>query len=69
MRGAHRLRWTAVAIAALALAGPAFAQSWWDRPIEPGERNGVPSWDLDPDHPEDAFSFARIKYSSYRRRG
>jgi uncharacterized protein DUF4159 len=34
--------------------------------IMPSDRNGVPTWDVDPAFKEDVFTFVRIKYNSYR---
>ena len=34
--------------------------------IMPSDRNGVPTWEVDPAFKEDVFTFVRIKYNSYR---
>jgi hypothetical protein len=54
---------TALAAAALAitlLAGAVIAQ------FRIEDRNGVPTWDLDPDFRHDVFTFVRIEYGSTR---
>ncbi len=33
------------------------------------DRNGVPDWKVDPDYKEDVFTFARLRYDSWRGRG
>lgn len=33
------------------------------------DRRGVPDWDVDPEFPEDVFTFVRIQYESYGGRG
>jgi hypothetical protein len=51
---------------AVALAGSlAGAQPDW----QIVDRNGVPQWDLDPENPEDVFTFVRLRFSSWSRRG
>jgi hypothetical protein len=43
------------------------------RSYQPGERNGVPEWKIDPAFKQDVFTFVRIQYTSwdegYRRGG
>ncbi|MGD9856071.1 MAG: DUF4159 domain-containing protein [Planctomycetaceae bacterium] len=31
------------------------------------DRNGVPNWEVDPEFPQDNFTFVRLRYDSYRR--
>lgn len=61
-------RWPLI-LAGIAAGGVAFAQPGWDWEPDPNDRGGVPMWEVDPAHPEDVFTFARVKYSSYGRRG
>jgi hypothetical protein len=35
----------------------------------PPDRNGVPNWELDPRFKNDVFTFVRVRYSSWGRRG
>lgn len=35
------------------------------RPFEVYDRRGVPDWEIDPDFPEDVFTFVRIQYNAY----
>ena len=35
--------------------------------VTPEERNGVPTWELDPDFKNDVFTFVRIEYDAPRR--
>ena len=61
-------RWAPVLVALLS-AGVAFAQPEWG--VEHDyDRGGVPVWEVDREHPEDLFTFVRIKYPSHggRRR-
>jgi hypothetical protein len=57
----------------LALASLTLAQSYRrgrSRMIEPGQRNGVPVWDLDHPFAKETFTFVRIRYeSNWNRRG
>ncbi len=34
--------------------------------IMPADRNGVPTWEVDPEFKDDVFTFVRIRYNSYR---
>lgn len=53
----------------------AVAQPWWrgDRDWTPGvipeDRVGVPDWEVDPAYKHDVFTFVRVQYDSYGRRG
>ncbi len=48
-----------------------FAQEYGRRrrrgfdPSEPPDRNGLPTWDVDPEFKSDLFTFVRIRYGSY----
>src|SRR5688500_17556182 len=59
------------AVSLLAFGGLCLAQRGYrDRDIETGpqmiiDRRGVPDWELDPEFPDDVFTFVRIKYDSY----
>jgi len=35
----------------------------------PADRNGVPTWEVDPRFPHDLFTFVRVEYDSYGGRG
>jgi Domain of unknown function (DUF4159) len=49
--------------AALLAGGLAFAQpDDWE--IEGEDRGGIPVWDVDKEHPDDVFTFVRVKYPS-----
>ena len=48
--------------AALLAGGLAFAQPDWE--VDGEDRGGVPVWDVDKEHPEDVFTFVRVKYPS-----
>lgn len=66
----HR-RWILAALIVL-MGGAAFAQrGYWGRRNRslPTDRNGVPTWEVDPRFPQDSFTFARIEYDSYGGRG
>ena len=39
------------------------------RTESPEERNGVPTWDVDPAFKTDVFTFVRVEYDSYERPG
>jgi hypothetical protein len=66
MRWARARRWSL--LLALLTGGVAFAQPEWGDEHD-YDRGGVPVWDVDQEHPEDVFTFVRIKYPSYGRRG
>ncbi len=53
-----------ILFAALLLVGlyPVMAQR---RFAAPTDRNGVPTWDVDPAFADDVFTFVRVRYSSY----
>jgi hypothetical protein len=64
-----RRRWAVLLLAVLG-SGVALAQpEWGDGDEHDYDRGGVPVWDVDPEHPQDLFTFVRIKYPSYGRRG
>ena len=52
-------------LAALLAGGVAFAQPDWE--VDPEDRGGVPLWEVDKEHPDDLFTFVRIKYASFGR--
>jgi hypothetical protein len=54
---------------ALVFAAPAFAQRRYSRGQMPVDRNGVPSWEVDADMPDDVFTFVRLRYNSWGRGG
>jgi hypothetical protein len=56
--------------AALLAGGLALAQPDWEpgNEAEAEDRGGVPVWDVDKEHPEDVFTFVRVKYPSFGRR-
>ena len=58
-----------VVLAAMLAGGLAFAQRDWEWEPDPADRGGVPTWAVDREHPDDVFTFVRVKYPSYRRRG
>ncbi|MCC9657266.1 DUF4159 domain-containing protein [Rhodopirellula halodulae] len=64
-------RWFLVTLI-FAMGGVAVAQrGYWrnrDRSL-PMDRNGVPTWEVDPKFPKDCFTFVRIEYDSYGGRG
>jgi hypothetical protein len=66
-----RGRWLAAGAAAAAAVGVAavvaVAQPDWD-PEDGGplDRGGVPTWDVDAEHPGDVFTFVRVRYTSDR---
>lgn len=48
----------------------AVAQRGWNRyrgGYSGGDRNGVPTWEIDAEMPSDTFTFARVRYDSYGR--
>jgi hypothetical protein len=51
--------------AAILAGGVALAQ-----PVDylPPDREGVPTWDVDRENPDDVFTFVRVKYTSFGRR-
>lgn len=55
----------------LVLTSTAFAQfrNFGPRRAPLTDRGDVPEWNVDPAFKEDVFSFARLRYSSYGRRG
>ena len=55
----------------IAFAVVAFAQRnrWWREQTVHMDRGGVPDWEVDRNFPGDLFTFVRIKYESYGRRG
>jgi len=59
-------RLTIVTLLGLVVTGLAFAQRSWRRvqDIEVN-RNGVPTWEVDPRFQGDLFTFARVRYDSY----
>lgn len=70
-------RWTLLRIAVLAIAVCGVLQlSHAQRGrfrgggmdgVVPGDRNGVPTWEIDGEFKDDVFTFVRVKYNSYRR--
>jgi hypothetical protein len=74
-RSPARVRgWLAGGLVLLLLAsGAAFAQRrWrggggWRR--EPPPQAQLPDWEVDREHPQDVFTFVRLRYSSWRRGG
>ena len=70
-RRARWIRRVGPLAAALLVGGLAFAQPDWENQEIVGEdRGGIPVWELDQEHPEDVFTFVRVKYPSFggRRR-
>jgi hypothetical protein len=59
--------WAGLAAVALGAGGLALAQPGYDD--VDGDRGGAPLWEVDPEHPEDVFTFVRVKYPSERGRG
>ena len=47
--------------------GMALGQRW--RQFDTTDRRGVPDWEVDPDFKDDVFTFVRVRYSSWGRRG
>jgi hypothetical protein len=67
-----RGRWLApgVVAAVAVIAVMAVAQPDWDADDGgPLDRGGVPTWDLDREHPGDVFTFVRVRYTSGGRYG
>ncbi|MDX1953072.1 MAG: DUF4159 domain-containing protein [Verrucomicrobiota bacterium] len=62
MRGAQTRTALLAALLLLLLISPSGNAQFSDR-------NGVPSWEVDKKMPRDLFTFVRIEYSSYGRRG
>jgi hypothetical protein len=60
-------RRVAVVFVALLTGGAVLAQDYDYEPEAP-DRGGVPLWSVDGEHPDDVFTFARVKYPSVRRR-
>jgi hypothetical protein len=57
-------------VVVLCIGGVLFAQRYGGRrrrAPEMGDRNGVPSWDVDPHFKKDVFTFVRIRYTSGAR--
>ena len=54
------------------VVGISLGQRWRRRSFDltdPGDRNGVPLWELDTEFKQDTFTFARVRYSSLSDRG
>jgi len=69
--GSGRRRRTLVAMAAVAAMAGTVAVAQWGRGrrLETDARNGVPTWETSERFKHDVFTFARVRYSSYGRRG
>ncbi len=58
--------------AALLLVSFVTTALWAQRRVRgemPVDRNGVPSWDVDAEMPDELFTFVRLRYNSYHRGG
>lgn len=67
MKTRRRIRRATAALAlGLALLGTAAAARQWGRGggEMPGDRAGVPDWEIDEQFPEDVFTFVRVEYDS-----
>jgi hypothetical protein len=64
-----------ISVALACLAGAVFAQRGLNRPprpnisdgvreMAPGDRKGLPEWEIDPHFKKDVFTFARIEYNA-----
>lgn len=63
MKRTSRLMFAVLCVAGLMQVGHAQRRNPGVMPID---RNGVPTWEVDPAFKEDVFTFVRIKYNSYR---
>jgi hypothetical protein len=51
----------------LLITGDAEAQRGRSRTMMPIDRNGVPTWEVDPEMPDELFTFVRLRYNSFYR--
>jgi hypothetical protein len=70
----RRLTLFAVLAVSAVAAGVSLGQPWGRRPratpgVIPEDRAGVPNWKVDEHFKKDVFTFVRIEYDSYGRRG
>ena len=56
-----------LSVVALFTAGDAEAQRGRSRGMMPIDRNGVPTWEVDPEMPDELFTFVRLRYNSFYR--
>jgi hypothetical protein len=56
-----------LSVVALLTAGDAEAQRGRSRTMMPIDRNGVPTWEVDPEMPDELFTFVRLRYNSFYR--
>jgi hypothetical protein len=57
----------AVIVVVTLIAGLAWAQRRYTNRNISVDRNGVPSWEVDPEMPDELFTFVRVRYNSFRR--
>jgi len=69
-----KLRTILIVVALICISGAVFGQyrRWgrrgggdWFQPLDPGDRRGVPDWQVDPNFKSDVFTFVRIRYPSH----
>jgi hypothetical protein len=64
-------RWFTVLVGLLAIGSLSLTVAWAQRRMPrfnpQVDRNGVPTWDVDADMPDDLFTFVRLRYNSFRR--
>jgi hypothetical protein len=71
----RKLLISGVSLLILAAAGIGLSQGsrYWrggyGRDYDISDRRGVPDWEVDPQFKSDVFTFVRVRYSSYGRRG
>ncbi len=54
-------------VSVLLITGDAEAQRGRSRTMMPIDRNGVPTWEVDPEMPDELFTFVRLRYNSFYR--
>ena len=64
-----RILIASVVLLGVSILGVAIAQRGWQREEIPYGRNGVPDWKNDAEFPHDVFTFVRVRYDSWGRRG